>query len=164
LPRAKIIPGKRYTGQQLRQLIGQQEAKELEMQGYVLQFDAVSRTYAVVPWQQASAAMRMDAPDPAQRQLVSGSHQFDPSELPPIVKRTPAQRVDSLMLKWIEDMKAAGTIPGVDDAKVKEIVGEAWKSGRTEITAEIVRKVAAHFLADAENKREAANFKRTVRI
>jgi hypothetical protein len=58
------------------------------------------------------------------------------------------------MLKWIDDMKRAGTLPGVADAQVQEIVGEAWKSGRSEVTAEMVRTVASHFLTKAEEQHE----------
>lgn len=148
----KIIPGRRYTRTQLQGLIDQATADELKLQGYVLQYDVVSQTYSVVPWHQASQPFRQDG-NRAQRRAVRGTA-TDFGELAPIVKRTPQQRVDSLMLKWIEDMKAAGTIPGVDDAKVKEIVGEAWKAGRTEITADVVRTVAAHFLTEAEAKHE----------
>ena len=150
----KIQPGKRYTRTELQSLIDQATADELKLQGYVLQYDAVSQTYAVVPWYQASQPFRVDG-NRAQRRAVEKSVGKDAfGELAPIVKRTPQQRVDSLMLRWIEDMKKAGTIPGVDDAKVKEIVGEAWKAGRTEITADVVRTVAAHFLTEAEAKHE----------
>jgi hypothetical protein len=133
-----------YTGSQLRELIDQSTAKELELQGYVLQYDVLSRTYRVVHYTKASAPLNDSG------KIMRQTAMFDP--LPPIQKRTPADRVDSLMLKWIDDMKRAGTIPGVDEEKVKEIVGAAFVAGRTEITAEVVRQVAAHFLQDAENK------------
>jgi hypothetical protein len=148
----KIKPGRRYTPTQLRALMDQATADELQMTGYVLQYDTISNTYAVVHWTNASQNFRQDG-NRAQRRAVQGTA-TDFGELAPIVKRTPQQRVDSLMLKWIEDMKRAGTVPGVDDAKVKEIVGEAWKAGRTEITADVVRTVAAHFLTEAEKQHE----------
>ena len=147
-----------YTPTQLRQLIGQAEADELQLQGYVLQFDATSNTYRVVHWTKASQPFRADG-NRAQRRAVQGTA-TDFGELTPIVRRTPQQRVDSLMLKWMEDMKKAGTVPGVDDAKVKEIVGAAWQAGRTEITEEVVRMVAAHFLQQAENKKKVDDYKR----
>ena len=178
MPAAKIEIGRRYTGAQIRQLIGQAEAKELELQGMVLQFDTISQTYAVVPWHQASQPFRQDG-NRAQRRAVQrtvGKEAF--GELDPIVKRTATQRVDSLMAKWLIEMKKAGGLPGlvgdvpegasvqereaieqraaherkVMDEKIKEIVGAAWVEGRTEITADVVRMVASHFLNEAEAK------------
>lgn len=118
------------------------------MQGYVLQYDLLNRVFTVVHHSKASQPLRGDG----RSAPVMGRATFDEKDLPPIVKRTPLERVDSLMLKWIADCKKAGTIPGLDDEKISEIVGEAWKSGRTEITADVVRQVAAHFLTDAEAK------------
>lgn len=174
----KIVPGRRYKGWEIRQLIDQSTAKELEFQGYVLQYDALSQTYAVVHWTKASQPFRQDG-NRAQRRRVQktvGPEAF--GELDPIVKRTPVQRVDALMLKWIEEMKAAGGLPSLVgevpegasvaerenierrrahdkkmmDDKISEIVGAAWVEGRTEITADVVRQVAAHFLGQAEKQ------------
>ncbi len=84
-----------------------------------------------------------------------------------------------MMARWVTEMKKAGTLPTLQsgiapagattaekeeaqrrkaveeremDLKVKEIVGAAFVEGRTEITDEVVRKVASHFLQEAENK------------
>lgn len=155
----KLRPGVRYTRHQLVELIDQAEAHELQMAGYVLQHDVLSKTYTIVPWTQAGGAeefgklrkprVYQDAPD------------FGPID--PIRKRTPAERVDSLMLRFIEDCKAAGTVPGLDDARISSILGEAWKSGRNEITAEDVRAVAASFLAKAEKQHEEKLSKQVTR-
>ena len=176
----KIVPGRRYKPFEIRALIDQATAKELEFRGYVLQYDALSGTYAVVHWTQASQPFRQDG-SRAQRRAVSKSIGADAfGTLDPIVKRTPQQRVDSLMAKWLVEMKQAGGLPHlmgeppsglttaerddfyrrkkeegeVMDNAIKAIVGEAWKDGRTEITADIVRTVAAHFLSEAEVQHE----------
>ena len=141
---SKLRINQPYTGEQLRKLISQEEAAALVLQGYFLEYSPLEGTYRVKHYTQGSAPMRGD------NQITTGTATFD--DLEPIKKRTPHERVDSLMLKFISDMKTAGTIPGVDDEKVREIVGEAWKTGRTEITADVVRTVAAHFLNQAERQ------------
>lgn len=172
----KVVPGKAYKPHEIRALIDQSTAKELEFQGYVLQWDALSGTYSVVHWSKASQPFRQDGNRAQRRQVRKqvGPEAFGP--LDPIVKRTPQQRTDSLMLKWITEMKKAGGMPSLigdvpDNASVKEretiernranekklmdekiaeIVGAAWTEGRTEITADVVRQVAAHFLGESE--------------
>ena len=67
-------------------------------------------------------------------------------DLPPIVKRTPEQRLDSLVAR----LKAGG--PETHEAILKEIAGEYWKRGMP-VTAEALRTVAAHFLNRAERKK-----------
>lgn len=117
----------------------------MKNRGLVLLFDPLTDTYKVVPPDSASMAFS--------GKPKSGTATFAPLE--PIRKRTPQERVDSLMLRWIDDCKRAGTVPGLGDMAINQIVSEAWKSGRTEITAEVVREVAAHFLQQAENEHEA---------
>lgn len=137
----KIVPGVSYSREELVNLMSQAEADDLKMRGYYLRFDSTSRRYTVVPHAERAGT------------IGTSEGMFDP--VPPIRKRSRIERVDSLMLKWIEDCKRAGTVPGLSDAKITEIVGEAWKAGRTEVTGEMVRKVAQHFLDDAERKHEA---------
>ena len=143
-PLTRLRINQPYTGEQLRKLISQEDAEALKLQGYFLEYNPLDQTFRVKHYTQGSAPMRGDG------KIVTGTATFD--ELPPIRKRTPHERVDSLMLKFIGDMRQAGTIPGVDDEKVREIVGEAWKTGRTEITGEVVRQVAQYFLNQAEQQ------------
>lgn len=177
-----------YTPAQLRDLIDKNTAEALELQGYVLQYDVLTNTYRIVHALNASAPFRQDGPQ-AKRGMVHGTSQ-DWGELPPIVKRKPADRVDSMMARWIKSMKEHGGIPTLQsgiapagstqaerdeakrrkaveeremEAKIQEIVGAAWVAGRTEITADVVRQVASHFLQDAENKQNAADFKKVTR-
>ena len=81
---------------------------------------------------------------------------------PPIQKRTPQQRLESLANSFMEDCMAAGRIPGVDDEKTRELVGESWRQGRP-FTAEDVRTAAATLLQQAENRFEASERKKVVR-
>ena len=80
--------------------------------------------------------------------------------LDPIVKRTPQQRRDSMVRNWFEECKRAGTVPGLSDAKVSEILGEDWVTGTSEMTVEVVERLAAAMLQDAENKKSHADYKK----
>jgi hypothetical protein len=147
----KVVPGRRYTRAELQEVISQSDADELKLQGYVLQYDVLSQTYSVVPWTEAASGELFGTFREDDR---GGTGVFDP--LPPIKKRTPMERLDALMLRLIEDCKRAGTVPGMDDDRIKLIVGEAWKSGRSEITGEVVRTVAADLLRKAEREAQLA--------
>jgi hypothetical protein len=149
----KMIPGRKYTQEQVREIVDTAEAADLIKEGYVLQHDVMDQTFTLVHFTQASSPLSEGSP-------VTGQGVFEP--LDPIQKRTAQQRVDSLMLRFIDDCRAAGTVPGLDDARISAIVGEAWVSGRTEITAGVVRMVAASLLQEAENKRNADNYKKVV--
>lgn len=155
---AKVKVGVPYTPQRIRELISREAAENLQLQGYVLRYDAMANTYMVVPWMQATGAVGEGDRKAVQQSMEQGGAYFEP--LPEIRRRTPEQRLNSLMLKWIEDCKKAGTVPGISDEKIKEIVGAAFVAGKTEITAEVVRTVAAHFLQEAENKRKVDNYKK----
>lgn len=177
-----------YTRAQLQELIGQAEADELKLQGYVLQFDALSSTYRVVPWHQASQPFRADGNAQQRKRVQATSDQF--GELPPIIKRSAQSRVDSLTARWLVEMKKAGGLPSLQsgvapegstlkeredfqrkmaeerkilDAKIKEIVGAAWVEGRTEITSDLVRQVASHFLGVADTTHKAKLDKQVTR-
>lgn len=153
----KIKPGVLYSAKELRELISQEEATQLAFQGYVLAYDATIAKYKLVKWQES--AMRGGAGERPRERATVLSDAF--GDLPPIVRRDPQERVNSLMLKWLDECLRTNSVPGVDSSKVKEILGEAWKVGMP-ITAEDVRTIAAHFLQKAENKRKAENYNKVV--
>jgi len=130
--------------------MSQADADELKMKGYVLQFDVVSQTYSIVHWTDAASGAN---PGEFRKTQRGGQAFFEP--LDPIQKRTPMERVDSLMLKMLDDCKRSGTVPGLEDERVNAILGAAPGTKRDGITAEEVRRIAAHFLQDAETKHEA---------
>jgi hypothetical protein len=159
----KVVPGKRYTRQQLAEAIDQSTADELKLQGYVLQYDALSQTYGVVPWYEAGGAESFGpysskVTQTGLRAPRGGSASFGPPP-DPIKKRTPMERVDSLMLKLVDDCKRTGTIPLVDDARIKLLVGESWRAGK-QLTGEDIRRVASNLLARAEKEKQLADFKK----
>lgn len=69
--------------------------------------------------------------------------------LPPIQKRTPQQRVASLILKILSAAGENEGKLGLTDAQLKEILGESWKAGMP-LTMQDARRIAAHFLSAAE--------------
>lgn len=80
--------------------------------------------------------------------------------LPPIRRRTPQQRAASLMLRFIDEAKRQGKVPGLSEEQARQIIGEYWKEGVTEMTAEAVQRVAAEFLATAEKEAKATENQR----
>lgn len=154
---SKIVPGRKYTFAEVAELRNDPEVAERVLQGYVLRQD-LDGTVQWVRWDKATGGGgAFGGPDPKPLRSFEGVWDRDEGpgpwgDLPPIVKRTPQQRVDSLMLKFIGDCRKAGTVPGFSDERISAIVGEAWKTGRNEITAEVVRMVAQHFLEDAQRR------------
>ena len=156
-----LVPGKPYTVDQVRRWLTTARAKELQGDGYVLQ--RAGDTITIVPWQKADS-FQPEVFREGGRGWQSQSVMDDlKASIAPMVKRTPMQRVDSLMLRFIEDCKKHGTVPGLNDAMISTIVGAAWTAGRAEITGEVVRQVAQHFLTDAERKKNLADYKKTVK-
>jgi hypothetical protein len=150
----KVVPGKRYTRQQLAEAIDQSTADELKLQGYVLQYDVLSQTYGVVPWYEAASGAEFGT---FRQDNRGGTGAFAP--LDPIKKRTPMERVDSMMLRLVDDCKRTGTLPLVDDVRIKQLVGESWRAGK-QLTGEDIRRVASNLLARAEKEKQLADFKK----
>ena len=117
----------------------------------VMQFDVMSQTYSLVHYTQSPEFLKGTA---------SGQGAFEP--LDPIVKRTPQERVESLMQRFIEDCLIAGTVPGLDDARISAIVGASWEAGRSQVTGEVIRSIAANLLQEAENRKKVADYKKVV--
>lgn len=92
---------------------------------------------------------------PAMRAQLEADH--------PITRRTPQQRVASMVLRLLADAKQNGTIAGLSEEQIRSITGELWKAGVTEVSTEMVRKVAAHFLFQAEKGNREADSHRVAR-
>ncbi len=133
------------------------------MPGHVMRYDADGMV-SFVPWRQAGGGHGWAGDPGAPARGFVATWDEDPWPKDPIRKRTPQQRVDSLMLKFIDDCKRTGTVPGLSDERIRAIVGEDWKDGQARgITAEDVRAVATHFLSEAANRHEASEYKKVTR-
>lgn len=158
----KPRPGVRYTAQQMEQM--RQAYPDFRMPGFVLRIDADGMS-SFVPWHQAAGGGALDPNRPEEdlpMRALRATWDEDPFPVDPIRKRTPQQRTESMMDNLVADWKRTGTIPGLSDEKVKELVGRSWKQGRP-LTAAQVRAAAAALLQEAENRYEAAERKKVVR-
>lgn len=176
----KIIPGKEYTMDQLQKLVrNEDDAARVAWQGYVLRHDLLKDTYMLVHWTNSAARnapIKTDGPTvytvddlnnlkPEEVTGLKGANRpfgaprmaFDPYAFappPPIQKRTPAERKASLINKWFEACQRAGTVPGLTDEQVSKILGENWKTGKSQMTAEVVDRLASVMLGQAEAQHE----------
>ena len=79
------------------------------------------------------------------KRLRSYSEQGTFSDLPPVVKRTPQQRLESMVLR----LKDAA--PETLEPILNDIAGEYWKAGAP-VTVDALRAVASHFLNKTERR------------
>jgi hypothetical protein len=115
----------------------------------------------LVPWHQASGGGARDERGRitrAPRAYVLGFDE-DPFPVKPIVKRTPQQRIESLINRFGEDMKAGRVMK---PEQLKDIAADSWKRGEP-VTGEALHAVAAYCLGEAEKKYEASESKKIVR-
>ena len=158
---ASIVPGRRYTRDEIALMRNDPQLAKLQLEGYVLRRN-LDETMQFVHWTKSATGEKNGDWNPALQQTYA----VDTSGLfvnDRIVKRTAQQRVDSLVKKWWDSCKGHGTVPGLTDAQISAMIGEDWKSGQRELTIEDVRKLAAFMLQDSENKKTATDFKKTVR-
>lgn len=96
----RIIPGKLYTRETFKALIEQTDVRQLQFEGYVMRHELVGGQiwYGIVPWQEASSGEWFGTMAPPK----GGTGTFEPLE--PIKRRTPQERLDSLMQKVGPDL------------------------------------------------------------
>jgi len=179
-----IEAGKAYPVTEFQRLLTEADAERLKLRGYVLQFSPLEGTISVVHWTQSDMYARsglgvdqQSGTDPGWVPVRKGSSvETAPGrrwrseqvledlrqDIPPIVKRTPQQRIESLVQRFVDDCVKHGTVPGLSDPMIQTIVGEAWRSGTTQITGDHVRRVAQYFLEDALAKQRRADYKKVV--
>lgn len=148
-----IQVNRKYTYDELAQLRNDPSLAQRVFDGHVMRQD-LDGTVKFVPWSQASEGGGTfgNKPDKPLRGFASTDEDpFDVASLPPIVKRTPHQRVDSMMLKVLADFKGGNVMTEEQiKANVDEVTAQAWRDGRTEITGEVVRQVIQRFMERAE--------------
>lgn len=73
----------------------------------------------------------------------------------PILRRTPQERKMAMAMRIAGEYHRTGTIPGMTDPEVQELVGEAWGSGEP-MTGEAIVELAKKLIEQAEvDNREA---------
>lgn len=162
---ASITPYKWYSLEEWMRLVDKQAANRMALRGYVIQTDVMSKQYRLVHWKDASGAKepegkaRKPADEPVEiirQRTFSGLTMDKPA---PLVRRKPGDRVDSLAAKMMLQIQASGKMPGADDPRTAQIVGESWKTGRP-ITGEMVQTLAARMLARSEADKKRRDYKR----
>lgn len=143
----RIVPGKKYTYAELEKIRMQDPlaAAKWSKKGYAWRQD-MDGTMMLVHWKQTTNT-RTHGELPTRGFASVDPDPFRLDELPPIVKRTPAERLDSLMAKISEDFKA-GRVFTLDETN-KNRPGRP-KADR--LDGEVVKEVAQTFLEDAENR------------
>jgi hypothetical protein len=147
----KLVPNRKYTYAELAELRDSDELAQRAIAGYVWRQD-LDGTMQLVHHTQATGGGRTTGGRPERPDRLYVATEDPWGDLPPIVKRTPQERKESLIAKWWDACRAAGTVPGLTDEQVTEIIGEDWKTGKSEMTGEIVERLAAAMLNDAERK------------
>jgi hypothetical protein len=178
-----LTPGRKYPFEELRRIITQAKADQLKLQGYVLRMDADGYVEIIHVSQADDFQSNMRNEWRKGKKILGrrGKKQmltapgFDGSKDPggppvdaggvaaAVRKRTPQERLDSLMTRWVEDCKRTGTVPGLDDPMISTILDMAWRNGMRQITAEDVRTVARYFLERAEKEKGLRDFKKVTK-
>ena len=138
--------------------------------GWILRVDSSGRQW----WVHQSASDRYFHPeatsirDPRSQRgskalSTPQTYTFDKTQLTYLEKRTPQQRVESLALKMAEECLRTGLLPRSDDPVIRQIVAEAWKSGRPDITSDTIRQLAQRYLERAEVQDEIKQGKQITR-
>ena len=160
MPSVQEIVSRTYTPDEVAKFYLSGELAHIALNGYVARADsddAGNRVMRFVPFHEASD------PTKPRTYAVEGVKEALRQGLPERTKRTPQQRVASLMVRIMAHAKQTGSFPGLSDEQVSEIVGEAWKTGQTEVTAEMVRKVAQRFMEGAQQQADERDRRRVTR-
>lgn len=149
----KIRPNVAYTRDDVAAFRDDPELAGILLKGYVFTL-TIGGDFMLVPWNEAAGGGYTGKPDGEFDPHSGGSTYgapkeaiFDKTELPPIVKRTPQQRVDSLMKKVGEDLRFY-----LSGAAGRELTGDE--------TQEVVAK-SLQTADDAFDEAESKRFART---
>ena len=142
-----LKPGVKYTFEELAKFREDPALADFAMKGYVWE-QALDGTLELVHWSKSILDNEVKNP----RGYVSDLSVEEMFPTEPIKRRTPAERKESLIKKWWEECKKAGTVPGMTSEQLTELFGREFKVGETDITYADVESMAAKMLQTAENK------------
>ena len=154
---------RRYTLDEIFEMNGKGLLKPISLQGYVVRADAEGMI-GFVPWHQSTLA-RQEAGKPVTQNWDADLAKMreDVERENPMVRTSPHAKVARMITRLLGDAQRTGTIAGLSDEQIRTITGEYWKTGETQVTEAMVRKVAAHFMQNAERQNRAADAKRVTR-
>lgn len=147
-----IRPGVEYTREDVAKFRESPELANVLLRGYVFTL-TIGGNFMLVPWNQAAGGGYTGKGDgyfdPNAGGTSYGRHEtltFDKQDLSPIVKRTPQERVDSLLSKVGEDLRFL-------------LSGEAG----SQVSGEETKRVAQRALQTADDTFEEAESRRVAR-
>lgn len=154
---------RKYTFDEIMEMQKKDRLKPISLQGYVVRADA-DGMIGFVPWHQSTLA-RQEAGKPVTQGWDADLAKMreDVERENPMVRTSPQAKVARMIARLMEGAKSTGTIAGFSDEQIRTITGEYWKTGETEVTEAMVRKVASHLMQTAEKQNRAADSKRTTR-
>lgn len=162
---AKIVNGvnihKAFSSEEIFELHESGRLRGITLEGYATRVEDGKIWF--VPFYE-STLFRME--HGKQRQYVSHDFQEwmrqDVEQQHPMTRRTPQERVASMVLRLMATVKNTGGLPGFTDEQIKEIVGTGWAAGMP-ITEDVVRAIVAKFLNVGEQQNREADSHRSVR-
>jgi hypothetical protein len=144
---SEIRPGVKYTFAELEGFRENPSLRDWAAKGYVWRQE-LDGTLKLVHW--SKSHMDNEVKNPRGYADTRTMEEIFPTE--PIKKRTPQERKDSLINRWWESCKKAGTVPGLSDEQLTNLFGREWKTGVSEITYADIERMASAMLQEAENK------------
>ena len=153
-----LIPGRRYTFEQLAKLRNDPALAQWAAKGYVWRQE-LDGTLELV--HHTKSHMDNEVREP--RGYTDKRKLKDIFPVEPIRRRTPQERKRSLIDRWWAECRKVGTVPGMSDEQLTALFGREWTTGKSEITYADVEAMAAKMLTGAEARNEEAENKRVVR-
>jgi hypothetical protein len=144
---SEIRPGRKYTFEEMAEFRKDPAMTGWAAKGYVWE-QGLDGTLELVHWKKSILDNEVENP----RLYVDerSTEEVFPTE--PIEKRTPQERKDSLINRWWDACRKAGTVPGLSDEQLTNLFGREWKTGVSEITYADIERMASAMLNEAENK------------
>lgn len=153
-----LRPGVKYTFAELEGFREDPSFSDWAAKGYVWRQE-LDGTLKLVHW--SKAHMDNEVRNPKFYVDKRDVREIFPTD--PIQKRTPQQRLQSLVDKWWEDCRRHGTVPGLTSEEMTDLTGRSFTVGEDRVTYEDVKAIAAKMLNQAFAKQEAQEAKKVVR-
>ena len=146
-----------FTAEEILELHASGRLRNLALKGYCTRADLLEGTLRFIPWYESSAFRQRTG---TQKEHISydfvDAMREDVERNHPMKRRTPQEKVASMMLRLMAEVKKTGTITGLSQEHIRSIAGESRKEGEP-LPAEAIRKVAAHYLGRGEKENKEAD-------
>lgn len=147
--------GKWYTKKQMQKFMSNADLREtVKVQGGIMQYEPTTQRVRITSYKDAAHAPELGRVlNESGRAWTSQKVMDDLTEgIPGVRKRTPQERMDSMMKRLAEHYRQTGRTPTKADAEIQAMVGEFHRHGVGDVDGEFLRKVAQHFLEQARRE------------